>query len=205
MQTKRRTRECVSTATTSAGALPALAVAFVLSVYMVFAPAPASAQLVAENDMVLAIRSGEVAQVEEQFLAGLTANERSIRGVPALIEAVRAGKRNIVALLLDRGARVNVPAKRDGLTALEEATRANRSDIAQMLIDAGADVDKTGRDGQTPLMLAAKLGYANIVQLLIEAGAYLNDTDATGRTPLTLAQERRHKLTVDLLVAAGAE
>jgi len=205
MQTKRRTRHCVPTTSRNARALVALAAAFVLSGFVAIAPLPANAQLVPENDMVLAIRGGDVAQVEEQFLAGLTANERSIRGEPALIEAVRAGKRNIVALLLERGARVNVSGKRDGLTALEEATRGNRADIAQMLIDAGADVDKTGKDGQTPLMLAAKLGHANIVQVLIDADAYLNDTDATGRTPLTLARERRHKLTVELLMAAGAE
>ena len=203
MQTKRRTRNCVHPAKDLLAVLFA-ATAFLLSA-MVLVPAPAHAQLVNENQMVEAIRNGDIADVEEAFLAGLSANERSIRGVPALIEAVAAGKRNIVALLLERGARVNVSARRDGLTALEQAVRSNRADLAQMLIDAGADVDKTGKDGQTPLMVAAKLGNAGIVQVLIDAGAYLNDTDATGRTPLTLAEERRHKQTVELLRAAGAE
>lgn len=200
MQTKRRTRDCVS------GKTPATMLAtFVLSVLVAFAATPASAQLVDENEMVVAIRSGDLAQVEEAFLAGLSANERSIKGVPALIEAVRTGKREIVALMLERKARVNVPGRREGLTALEESVRINRPDIAQMLIDAGADVDKTGKNGQTPLMLAAKLGHANVVQVLIDAGAYLNDTDPTGRTPLELARERRHRHTVELLMAAGAE
>jgi ankyrin repeat protein len=200
MQTKRRTRDCVS------GKTPAKMLAtFVLSVLVAFAATPASAQLVDENEMVVAIRSGDLAQVEEAFLAGLSANERSIKGVPALIEAVRTGKREIVALMLERKARVNVPGRREGLTALEESVRINRPDIAQMLIDAGADVDKTGKNGQTPLMLAAKLGHANVVQVLIDAGAYLNDTDPTGRTPLELARERRHRHTVELLMAAGAE
>lgn len=200
MQTKRRTRDCVS------GKTPAKMLAtFVLSVLVAFAATPASAQLVDENEMVVAIRSGDLAQVEEAFLAGLSANERSIKGVPALIEAVRAGRREVVALMLERKARVNATAKRDGLTALEEAVRINRPDLAQMLIDGGADVDKSGKDGQTPLMLAAKLGHTNVVQVLIDADAYLNDTDPTGRTPLELARERRHRQTVELLMAAGAE
>ncbi|GAA6156164.1 ankyrin repeat domain-containing protein [Pyruvatibacter sp. HU-CL02332] len=200
MQTKRRTRDCVS-AKTPVTILATL----VLSVFVALAATPASAQLVDENEMVVAIRSGDLAQVEEAFLAGLSANERSIRGLPALIEAVRTGKREIVELMLERKARVNVPGRREGVTALEESVRINRPDLAQILIDAGADVDKTGKNGQTPLMLAAKLGHANVVQVLIDADAYLNDTDPTGRTPLELAQERRHRHTVELLIAAGAE
>lgn len=205
MQTKRRTRNFVPQAPGSADTIYSMMAALILSALVFFTPAPAQAQLFAESDLVLAIRSGELEQVEEQFLAGVNANERSQRGEPALIEAVRVGSRQIVALMLERGARVNASAKRDGLTALEESVRLDHPDIARMLIDAGADVDKTGKDGQTPLMLAAKLGRTNIVQLLIEADAYLNDTDATGRTPLTLAEERRHKATVELLMAAGAE
>lgn len=207
MQTKRRTRDCVPAKNTARFAATPLALlaTIVLSSFVVFGAMPASAQLVDENEMVVAIRSGDLAQVEEAFLAGLSPNERSSRGVPALIEAVRAGKRDIVALMLERKARVNATARRDGLTALEESVRINRPDLAQMLIDAGADVDKTGKDGQTPMMLAAKLGHTNVVQVLIDADAYLNDTDPTGRTPLELAQERRHRHTVELLIAAGAE
>ncbi|MGD1934855.1 MAG: ankyrin repeat domain-containing protein [Candidatus Phaeomarinobacter sp.] len=205
MQTKRRTRDCVHSAQGMAAKTFSAVAAFALVASLVFAPFPSAAQLVDENELVEAIRDGDVADVEEAFLAGLNANERSIKGVPALIEAVRTGKRSIVELLLDRGARVNIPGRRDGVTALEEAARIDRPDIAQILIDAGADVDKTGKQGQTPLMVAATLGHTAIVQVLIDADAYLNDTDSTGRTPLTLAEERRHKQTVELLRSAGAE
>ncbi len=200
MQTKRRTHKSNQS---RPGTAVIVALTFIASA--LFVSAPASAQLVAENDMIIAVRSGDVARVEEQFLAGLSANERSIRTVPALIEAVTAGSKDVVALLLERGARVNTTPIRANQTALEAAVRINRMDIAQLLIDAGADVDKAGTDNETPLMIAAKLGHTNMVQLLIDAGAYLNDTDNTGRTPLMLAVERRHRSTVEVLEAAGAQ
>jgi len=168
-------------------------------------PAPATAQLFVDDPIILAIRDGDITEVEAAFLAGQTANERSFRGVPALTVAVGTGNTQIVQLLLSRGARVNATSSRDGQTALEEAVRINRTDIVQILIDAGADVDKPGTNGQTPLMLAAQLGHTNVVKVLIDADAYLNDTDRTGRTPLDLAKERRHAHTAAVLEAAGAE
>lgn len=165
---------------------------------------PAAAQLLPENPVTLAIREDNVEALEQAFLEGYTANERSLRGRPALTEAVALGRTGMVRILLDRGARVNT-RDRDGETALSEAARTNQPDIARMLIAAGADVDKPGAGGDTPLMIAARLGHAGVVAALIEGGAYLNETDRTGRTPLMLAEERRHRQVAQLLREAGAE
>ncbi len=204
MQAKSRTFHVFPEIARAARGCGAMAAAIV-AVFMVLAPMPVSAQLFEESAIILAIRSGVIERVEEQFLAGYSANERSAKGETALIEAVRTGRKPLVELLLDRGARVNVAATRTNLTALEEATRLNRADLAQLLVDAGADVDKAGTGGETPVMIAAKQGQTEILEILIEANAYLNDTDSTGRTPLMLARERRHRAAVALLEASGAE
>ncbi len=169
------------------------------------APGIATAQIVAENPLVIAVESGDIAAVEQELLAGLSANERSIRGVPALVVAARVADVRMVEFLLERGARVDVPARKDGMTALAEAAERGRADIAQVLIDAGADPDKWTKNGDTPMLIAARRGHAGVVEVLIAAGAYVNDTDRTGRTPLMLAEERNHQQVTRLLRDAGAE
>lgn len=204
MQTKRRTRTCVLPSPFSTNGRAAFFAA-AIAVLMVLSPNQGQAQLLGENELVEGVKDGDIPAVEEALLSGLPATERSARGTPILILAIRTGKKKMVELLLERGARVNVADNRTRVTPIEEATRTNRPDLVKLLIKEGADVEKSGTDGETPVMIAAKLGHTAVLELFIAEDAYLNDTDRTGRTPLMLAQERRHKDTVAVLMAAGAE
>jgi len=89
---------------------------------------------------------------------------------PALIEAVKAGRAEVVrALLADPS---DVAARdADGTTALHWAVRADETGIVQMLLDAGADPGAATRPGVTPLMLAVRRGDWPMVRLLLRRNA----------------------------------
>jgi ankyrin repeat protein len=82
-----------------------------------------------------------------------------------------AGNIEIVRILLDKGANVNVPRK-DGITPLHLASNQGSVEIVKLLLDKGAKVDvKGGKNSITPLMLASMNGHTEVVKLLLERGA----------------------------------
>jgi ankyrin repeat protein len=73
-----------------------------------------------------------------------------------------------VRLLLDRGARVDLPDSQDE-TPLHQAATAGNLESARLLLDAGADPNAGSRG--TPLAGAAYAGHLEIARLLVERGA----------------------------------
>lgn len=92
----------------------------------------------------------------------------------ALLEAICLGKKDLVELLVDFGADVNMPAKKGcRKTPLQQAAETGFYGIVEMLILHGVDVNTPPavRYGATALQLAAKQGYIGLAELLIERGA----------------------------------
>ena len=85
--------------------------------------------------------------------------------------AARRGDTEIVGLLLEAGADLDLRDRKDGWTPLLHAIHWRSRAAAAALIEAGADVDARGGSGTTPLFLAAGYGMEGIVRLLLEHGA----------------------------------
>jgi len=96
----------------------------------------------------------------------------------ALIEAVYRGQLEIVRLLIDEKADINIKS------------------ISHYYF---------GDSNRTPLHFAAAGGYKQISEVLITNGAILNSTDAEGETPLDLAISKRNNETADLLRKHGGK
>jgi ankyrin repeat protein len=102
--------------------------------------------------------------------------------------AVVMNERQIVKILLDAGADVNL-VDEWGKTPLHEAAfgtvRVEQPDaeIPLMLIDAGADVNARTDSNNTPLHIAAYAGHNSVAQALLRHGA---DVHAGPVTPLAL-------------------
>ncbi len=94
--------------------------------------------------------------------------------------AVAVQSREIVELLLGRGADVNAYDK-GGTTALLTAVSRRAPEIAKVLLDAGADPNQPSSCNLRiyPLIYAAMVGNLNMVQLLIDRGAYLSSVSFT--------------------------
>lgn len=174
----------------------------------------------------IAVLSGNKDAVEQQILDGANVNEYlSWEGVPLNIAINSAcgvwdeGYRDIIKLLLENGADVNVVGGRGG-TPLHVAARIGHVDFAEQLLAAGADVDSKVAESRTPLHLAAATGRIPMVDFLLHAGASVNavadcpgdDHSAmarlfpdSGMTPLHVAAREGHVEVVRKLIAAGAD
>ena len=112
-------------------------------------------------------------------------------GTTPLLRAAKALDAPAVKLLVDHGAKLDLPNNR-GITPIMAAAGMGSSDAdtrgyyttedtpqrsvdtLKILLDAGADVNSRGTRGLTPLHEAARWGWNAAVQFLVERGADLN-------------------------------
>jgi ankyrin repeat protein len=120
-----------------------------------------------------------------------------------LVDAVKAGKRDVVrALLQQRGADTPEP---DGTTALHWAVLADDAEMVRLLLRAGADASAANRYGVTPLAAAATNGSAGSLEALLEAGADPNAELPEGETVLMTAARTGKVEALDVLLLYGAD
>ncbi|KAF3196275.1 hypothetical protein TWF106_005153 [Orbilia oligospora] len=121
----------------------------------------------------------------------------------ALHAACENGHEDVVRILLQRGASVNVRDE-DGKTPLHLAAADGGEGITRMLIQSGADLNAIDDEGDLPLHVAAAYGSANIVPLFLRARVKIDTPGSGGRTPLMKAVMGGHKTTVRCLLDEGA-
>ena len=162
-----------------------------------------------EKKLWNAVIYGNTGKVKNLLSTGML-NVNYVRGCDfrtPLLEAAYYGQKDVVQLLLDRGAD---PNKEDayGWTPLSETQRCG-PDVVQLLLDRGADPKKTGLCGLTPLHEAVINNQKDVVKMLLNAGAEVDTADAFGRTPLYCALECMamygNKEVVLLLLRKGAD
>ena len=182
--------------------------------------------------MLFAIREGEIGVVQTLLEAGVdveeslpvieerrrggTSAERGATGLNAFLLAAANAHYELAALLVDRGADVNVASR--GWTALHQVSWVRKAGIAgsnnpapkgsgamtslefvKKIVAAGADLNArvTTRPpagitrlnfiGGTPFLLAARTGDAPLMRLLAELGADPLLPNEDGTTPLMVA------------------
>lgn len=139
------------------------------------------------------------------LIAGLDVNVRDeITGTTALDQAVDNGNREMVELLLSRGADVK-KKNESGRTVLMRLDGDATIDLMWDLINAGAEVNVKSETGDTALMAAAYQDNVELLKALLEAGADVNSTDEDGQTALMIAAENGKLQNVRALVLAGAD
>lgn len=132
-----------------------------------------------------------------------------VSGTTALSYAAQANQLEVLDLLLEAGARVDVPS-RDGRAALHFAAFLGHFDVAKRLVDAGANVNQPAALtngaglGHTPLLIASFQGHYKIVQMLLKHDANIEIGARDGATPLIAAASGGHMKIVKALLKAGA-
>jgi len=115
----------------------------------------------------IAAGSGNVAMVRVLLDAGAPVNVAF--GSEALYYAAQEGYEAVVALLIERGARIDGCVMRDA--PLHAAAGAGHVGVVRQMLEAGARVDVRDMDVRTPLHDAAGNGHVEVVEVLLAAGA----------------------------------
>ncbi len=127
------------------------------------------------------------------------------KGGTALIYASQAGHAEIVALLLECGAKTTLRSD-GGWTPTLLASQNGYHDVVLLLLLCGADVnDAHYTTGVTALLVAGWNGHVDVVRTLLTWGADVNRRSHDGQSALFVASSNRHTEVVQLLLEAGAD
>jgi ankyrin repeat protein len=143
-------------------------------------------------------------------------NQPGVTGDLPLVRAARNGNIEIVRMLVEHGAAIDIGKESDDRTPLIEAAGQGHIDVVEFLISRGADVNARGK-GLTPLLIACTWGQlpsgppgdkTKTIHLLLENGADVNVQDEswlkTGRTPLMYAVLQGDAALVQAFLTKGA-
>lgn len=126
-------------------------------------------------------------------------------GMTALIIASVGGHADVVSILIQNEARVNVQAI-DGSTAIVRACKLKHSAVAILLITSSiCMLDKQDSLGLTALIVSVMNGLEEVATLLVKNSCKLNLTNAMGNTALMIATKMGEESVVDMLASYGAD
>lgn len=156
------------------------------------------------DDLIKAAKKGDVAKAQALVRQGVPVDSQDKDGKTALWEATRHEKADVVAMLIEAKADLNLPSK-EGETPLFVAAGRGNPKVLTMLMAAGADTSLRSPAGTTLLMAVAGGGHTDVVGTLIKSGARVNEEDNGGETALHYAATQGRGQTIRALVDAHAE
>lgn len=144
------------------------------------------------------VRKGRLEAVKLLLEFGASADQVDyLDGTTPLILAIEKGMTELVMILLERGANVNL-ASRSGSTPLIAACKRGNAEIASILLAFSAELDAADFDGNTSVMHACDKGqHLDIISLLVSQGANLERVNSRCQSARDLA--KRHSAVVRLL------
>jgi ankyrin repeat protein len=129
-------------------------------------------------DLLVAIRNGDHARVEDLLRAGADVNAADSEATTALMHAVVESDVRMMKLLIGHGANANARNALDSSALMYAATNLEKT---RLLLDAGADVRVKGKRGATPMSVAVTtFGSTPVLKLLSARGAEPEDRLMTG-------------------------
>ncbi len=150
--------------------------------------------------LIMAVKKGNKATVEQLLLSGIKLELKDKRGYTAFMHAVKTQNADLVKLLAERGAVVDLTDEFDDTPLIWASSMKNKV-IVKLLLEHGADPDK---GDFTPLMWAAFHGDLTLLNLFLETSANLNSRTQAGWTALMWAAEKGNTQAMWELLRHGA-
>ena len=149
-------------------------------------------------------RAGQGDRVKRLLDEGEDVNKRDEYGWTLLMAAACEGQTEVVRLLAEKGADVNlVNEKQGGMTALMMAVRWGHVDTVKALAELGANLDYRNNHGVSAFSMS--IGNEAMLQVLIESGVDINLRDHQGRSAFFNAVESRNTGLALRLMELGAD
>ena len=158
-----------------------------------------------EKSFHAAARARDMMAITAFLDAGINPNARSESdGRTALIDAAARGDIEVVNVLVERGADVNV-RDNQGYTALLHAIEARHAQVEQVLLNhPKLDPNARGLNGITALSSYTWRDRKDAVQKLLDLGADANAQDNDGDSALHGAAQSGNVEILNMLLAKGA-
>ncbi len=157
------------------------------------------------NALMFAIKSGDRDTVEYLLSIGIETDYINTIGFSPMHLAVRKNNLNLVALLVDNNADINIQDKL-GRTPIFDAVCENNGKMINALAINGISVDTTDNHGTTPLMIAVEdQSRQESFIALINLGADVNAKDNNGKNALIRAIEHDNNAMMDMLFKSGID
>lgn len=147
------------------------------------------------DDLNTAARKGDVAGVKAILDKGISPDAKWRYGMTALFPACDRGHLEVVKLLLDRGANVNVNDRFYNATPMGQAINKGHVEIVQLLLEKGA------QNSQRVLNMGIEKGHSGLVRASLAKGG-LQPVALTAA--LLRATKAGNAEITDLLKTAGA-
>lgn len=156
------------------------------------------------------LRSLAIALVKTLINSGAAINPKRKTGeydaCTPLIKAVQNDDIEIINLLIDLGAIINLECARDPeLIPLHIAVKSKNKEVAKILLEKGARVNKRDVYGSTALHLAAQNNDLHMIELLLKNGAKPNKLAQHDCTALHIAAKYGFFKLYHLLIEYGAD
>ena len=159
-----------------------------------------------EKSFHAAARASDLMAITAFIDGGINVNAQSeADGRTTLISAAARGDLEVVNLLLQRGADVNVKDKQES-TALFHALEGGYDEVELVLLNQPKlDPNARGLNGVTALISYAYRDQKDAVRRLLDLGADVNAQDNDGDVALHGAAETGNVEIIDMLLAKGAD
>jgi ankyrin repeat protein len=142
-----------------------------------------------------AVRHGDVAEITKLLDQGVEVDIRDELNQTPLIAAAKVDDKNLVEMLLQKGADVNA----QGNGPINALLIAKNPEVVELLLQHGAELEVVNHHGDTALLSAIYSNEPKNVELLLQRGADCNVKDKDGKTPLQLAQARGNTEIIGIL------
>ncbi len=131
-------------------------------------------------------------------------NIKNNHGFAALHYACEFGHYDVVKLLIDKGADVNLPGRKRKY-GIMFAAENDYYNIVKLLIESGASNVRSDAFRRSPLIFAVMNGNVEIASYLLSKGAQYDKGDSSENSPLHYACAYGYYEMIDLLLEAGAD